>query len=81
MSEVIYVDFKNKKKLNTKITYNWTDFLTGEKYAYDSEMHNNEPHVKIELYITTGKGTSRIPQYCSIKSIDELKDELNKELK
>jgi hypothetical protein len=74
MSEVIYVDFKNKKKMCSTIKYNWIDALSGDQYVYNSEMQDNEPHVEVVLFINTGKGTTRIPQYFSVKSINELID-------
>lgn len=60
MSQVIEVDFKNKKRIRDFIKYDWTCSSCHTKFLYDTRDDNRVTRATIK----NGKSTVNICQHC-----------------
>ena len=49
MSDIIEVDFKEKRVKQSHTEYQWCDAITGNLITYDSRRNDNVPHVKMSI--------------------------------
>jgi serine protease inhibitor len=56
-SNVINVDFHNKRKVDKKIVYQWVDAFTGVVNNYDSSKEDNVAHVELPFFCRSTRKT------------------------
>ena len=74
--QVIHVDFKAKKKIDTEkyTQYNWVDGFSGQKHLFDSRKSDNVEHIILDnLFVKDVSGQFiKVSLYTTPQAVVEL---------